>query len=146
MSGRSRLRFCAPALLFAAGVAFLVGCEQGVRRIPVSGTVMLDDKPLDRGVLMFHPDESKGNKVRASCTGPISNGRFNLVTSGVTKKDTGSGAPLGWYKVTLLNDIPGMQVVNVHKKYLTPEETPLAIEIVDDPKPGQYDLKMYTNK
>ncbi|HJZ57049.1 MAG TPA: hypothetical protein VKE74_18915 [Gemmataceae bacterium] len=79
--------------------------------------------------------------MRISCTGPVGNGRYKLVTSGVTKDDTGSGAPLGWYKVTLLNDLPGMKEIKVDPKYLSPETTPLAIETVDDPQPGAYDLK-----
>ncbi len=114
----------------------LTGCGSEMRRIPVSGNVTLDDKPLQGGVLLFHPDDSKGNTVRVSCTGPVKAGRYELVTSGVTKTDTGSGAPLGWFKVTLINDLPGTAVINVHSKYLSPETTPVAIEIVDNPEPG----------
>jgi len=104
--------------------------------------VTLDGKPLLGGVLVFHPDESKGNNVRAGCSGPVKDGRYTLATSAVTRADTGSGAPLGWYKVTLTNDLPGMPIIKVHKKYLRPETTPLAVEIVDDPQPGAYDLQM----
>jgi hypothetical protein len=122
----------------------LFGCGREMRRIPVSGSVTLDGKPLEGGVLLFHPDASKGNTERVSCTGPIKAGRYNLVTSGVTKSDTGSGAPLGWFKVTLINDLPGTPVINVDSKYLNPETTPVAIEIVDNPEPGAYDVKLTT--
>ena|SRR5713226_2765571 len=136
-------RSIAPLLLVLLSIT-LPGCDRGIRRIPVSGTVTLDDKPLQGGVLSFQADESKGNTVRASCTGPVKDGRYTLVTSGVTRKDTGSGAPLGWYKVILLNDLPGTPIINVHSKYLSPETTPLSIEIVENPQPGAYDIKLTT--
>jgi hypothetical protein len=132
------------AVLLVFGSVPLTGCNQGVRRIPVSGEVTLDGKPLQGGVLLFHPDESKANTARASCTGPVKDGRYTLVTSGVTRAETGSGAPLGWYKVTLINDLPGTPVIEVHSKYLRPETTPVAIEIVDNPEPGAYDVKLTT--
>ena len=132
-------------LLFGACVSIpLAGCDSGVRRVPVSGAVTLDGQPLDRGVLLFHPDESRGNTARVSCTGPVSGGRYKLVTSGVTKSDTGEGAPLGWYKVTLLADMPGMAEIKVHSKFLSPDTSPLAIEIVENPDPGKYDLQLTT--
>jgi len=122
----------------------LTGCNRGLRRIPVSGNVTLDGKPLQGGVLLFHPDASKGNTAHASCTGPVKDGTYNLVTRAVTKSDTGTGAPLGWYKVTLINDLPGMPIINVHNKYLQPGTTPVAIEIVDEPQPGDYDVELTT--
>ena len=144
-TGLVRRRWLVLAAAWAVSLVVpLAGCEKGIRRIPVSGTVTLDGQPLKGGVLLFHPDDSKGNTVRVSCTGPVSNGRYTLVTSGVTKADTGSGAPTGWFKVTLINDLPGMAEIKVHPKYLKPETTPLAIEIVDNPQPGAYDLKLTT--
>jgi hypothetical protein len=131
------------AALGACAALPLSGCSGGVRRVPVSGAVTLDGQPLQGGVLLFHPDESRGNSSRVGCTGPVKNGRYTLVTSGVTKADTGDGAPLGWYKVTLLNDLPGMAEIKVHSKFLKPETTPLEIEIVDNPEPGRYDLQLF---
>jgi hypothetical protein len=132
---------------FLAAVAAIVliplaSCEKGIRRVPVSGTVTLDGQPLQGGVLMFNPDESKGNTARVGCSGPVKNGRYSLVTAGVTQIDTGTGAPLGWYKVTLLTDLPGTPEIKVDKKYLRPETTPLQVEIVENPKPGHYDLQL----
>src|SRR6516162_7077158 len=132
------------AVVLIFGLGFLPGCTRGVIRIPVSGNVTLDGKPLKAGLLVFHPDESKGNTARAACTGPVKEGQYTLVTTGVTRSDTGSGAPLGWYKVTLINDMPGMPIINVHDKYLRPETTPVTIEIVDNPEPGAYDVKLTT--
>jgi hypothetical protein len=119
------------------------GCDRGVKRVPVSGAVTLDGQPMTHGVLLFHPDESRGNTARVGCTGPISGGRYKLVTSGVTKSDTGEGAPLGWYKVTLLADLPGMAEIKVHNKYLNVDTTPLQMEIVENPGPNAYDLQFF---
>jgi hypothetical protein len=141
-TGTTRRKTFVVALVCACLAAPLGGCD-GVKRVPVTGAVTLDGQPLQGGVLLFHPNESKGNTNRASCTGPVKNGRYTLVTSGVTRDETGQGAPLGWYKVTLINDLPGTPEIKVHPKYLKPETTPLEIEIVDDPKPGAYDLEMF---
>jgi hypothetical protein len=106
--------------------------------------VTLDGKPLQDGLLVFHPDESKGNTAHVACTGRVKDGRYTLNTSAVMKGDTGSGAPVGWFKVTLTNDLPGMPYIPVHKKYLQPETTPVSVEIKDDPAPGAYDIKLTT--
>jgi hypothetical protein len=132
------------AALLIGGWLFLAGCERPMKRVTVSGKVTLDGQPMQGGVLLFHPDEAKGNTVRVSCTGPVKNGRYDLVTSAVTRTDTGSGAPLGWFKVTLINDLPGTGIIKVHEKYLKPETTPVAIEIVENPQPGAYDIEMTT--
>jgi hypothetical protein len=110
----------------------------------VSGNVTLDGNPVQAGLLLFHPDESKGNTARAACTGPVKDGRYTLVTSGVTKADTGSGAPVGWYKVYVLADFPGAPVINCHQRFFDAKTTPVVIEIVDDPPPGAYDVKLTT--
>jgi hypothetical protein len=133
------------AAVVVVGLIPAAGCNRGLRRIPVSGTVTMDGKPMGRGVLMFHPDPAKGNTARAGCTGPISNGQYKLVTTAVTKDDTGPGAPLGWYKVTLLHDLPGMAEIKVHPRFLSPQTTPIEIEIVENPAPGAYDIKLTTD-
>src|SRR5215468_11579993 len=92
-----------PSARVGVGCALLValvgvaGC--GIKRIPTSGKVTLDGQPMTGGVLQFIPDASKGNNLRLSCSGPISNGRWTLVTSGIERADTGTGAPVGWFKV-----------------------------------------------
>src|SRR5687768_6626998 len=88
-----------------AALVGVAGC--GVKRIPTSGTVTLDGKPMKEGILQFIPDASKGNKLRLACSGPISNGRWNLVTSGMERRDTGTGAPVGWFKVTYTHPTEG---------------------------------------
>src|SRR5262245_14393812 len=118
------------------------GCG-GVKRIPTAGTVTLDGQPVTEGVLQFIPDASKGNSMRLSCSGPISNGRWNLVTSGMERADTGAGAPVGWFKVvyTLPNEgskapgASGTAPSKVPEKYRREDSTPLSIELTDPPPP-----------
>jgi hypothetical protein len=118
------------------------GCG-GLKLVPVSGTVMLGDKPLQGGAVSFIPDASKGNTARVSCLGRIdSNGHYALSTSAVKGSDSGKGAPVGWYKVTLITTLPGSPEIQVDGQYLDPEKTPLSIEVVADPEPGAYDIKL----
>jgi hypothetical protein len=122
------------------------GCESGVKRVPAGGTVTLDGKPMTSGVLMFSPDLSKGNNLRVGCTGPISNGRFNLVTTGMDHRDNGSGAPPGWYKVTYFHPNEGENndpsIPRVAAKYYSEETTPITIELTDPPPPEGYKIEL----
>ena len=134
------------ATLGALALTSAVGCG-GVRRLPVSGTVALDGQPLNGGYLVFTPDTAKGNTNRISCTSRIKDGHYNLETNGVTRGESGSGVPLGWYKVTfrMLEESTKkhpIAPVNVHPKFKDVEKTPLSVEVKDKPEPGAYDFKM----
>jgi len=134
------------AVLGALALTSAVGCG-GVRRVPVSGTVTLDGQPLNGGYLVFTPDTAKGNTGRISCTSRIKDGRYDLETNGVTRADSGSGVPLGWYKVTfrMLEESTKkhpIAPINVHDKFKSVEKTPLSVEVKDNPDPGAYDFKM----
>jgi hypothetical protein len=140
----ARLRWA--LLIVSGGLLLLVGCG-GVRRLPVSGTVTLDDQPLDGGYLEFTPDAAKGNTANIICKGPIKEGRYNLETGGITRDDSGTGVPLGWYKVTfriLQESTKKKQVapINVNDKFKNVETTPLSVEVKDNPDAGAYDFKM----
>lgn len=134
----------AAAIALVLGLLSLPGCG-GVKRIPVSGNVTLDAKPLDDGLIVYNPDETKGNTLRAACTGRVKNGRYTLNTSAVDRRDTGDGAPLGWFKITLTTDLPGMQPVKIAPKFQDPNNSPISIEISDNPPPGNYDVA-FTSK
>jgi hypothetical protein len=132
------------ALLVAlVGVA---GC--GVKRIPTSGTVTLDGEPMKEGVLKFVPDVSKGNSLRLSSNGPISNGKWNLVTSGMARADTGSGAPVGWFKVIYFHPSEGSKAPGasaapkVATKYYHEQSTPISIELTDPPPAAGYKIEL----
>ncbi len=133
------------AVLSAVGLSSVVGC--GVKRVPVSGTVTLDDKPLNVGFLDFTPDAAKGNEHKIVCTSPIKEGRYTLETSGVTRAESGTGVPLGWYKVTfrvleLTTKKRQQATIDVPDKFRSVETTPLSVEVKDNPAPGAYDFKM----
>jgi hypothetical protein len=129
--------------VLAAVLAVVAGCDGGVKRVPVSGTVMLDGQPLTGGILHFAPDVSKGNEHRIDCLGPVRNGKFNLMTQAILQRDNGSGVPPGWYKVYLFVDptVPTLNV-NVLPQFTSAERTPLSVEVVENPPPGAYDFKM----
>ena len=134
------------ALLGALALTAVVGCG-GVRRVPVSGTVTLDGQSFNGGYLVFTPDTAKGNTARISCTSRIKDGRYDLETNGVTRGDSGSGVPLGWYKVTfrMLEESTKkhpIAPINVNDKFMSVEKTPLSVEVKDKPEPGAYDFKL----
>jgi hypothetical protein len=90
-------------LLCACGLLALTGCGGGLKLYPVTGTATLDGKPLSNCTISFNPDASKGNNLTVSCVSRLGGqGQFNLRTLAVRAKEGGPGAPLGWYKVTLL--------------------------------------------
>jgi hypothetical protein len=134
------------ATLGALALTSAAGCG-GVRRVPVSGTVTLDGQPVNGGHLVFTPDTAKGNTARISCTSRIKDGRYDLETNGVTRAESGSGVPPGWYKVTfrmleLSTKKHPIAPVNVNDKFKDPAKTPLSVEVKDNPEPGAYDIKM----
>ena len=129
-----------------AALVGVAGC--GIKRIPTSGTVTLDGQPMTEGVLQFIPDVSKGNNLRVSCSGPISNGRWNLVTSGMERADTGTGAPVGWFKVIYTHPNEGSKAPGasaapkVADKYYREETTPISIELTEPPPAGGYIIEL----
>jgi hypothetical protein len=138
----ARIRWRPLAMIVCCAVVLIPFAGCGPRYVPVSGTVTLDGKPLSGGVLVFSPDAAKGNSARISCSGPVKDGRYTLETSGILRADSGAGAPLGWYKVTLITDLPGQPKVEVNPKYRNVEQTPLSKEVVNNPEPGHYDIQL----
>jgi hypothetical protein len=133
------------AILGAFALTSLVGC--GPKRVPVAGTVTLDGQPLNEGQLVFTPDTAKGNTSRIVCSSWCKDGRYDLETNGVTRSESGSGVPPGWYKVSwrILHEggkKSQLTVVNVNSKFTDPEKTPLSVEVKDNPEPGSYDFKL----
>jgi hypothetical protein len=92
------------AFLFFGFLLAGLGCgKQQETLYPVKGKVSLNNAPLKGGTITFVPDDAKGNKSKSSPTGMISqDGTYSLTTDGR------SGAPAGWYKVTVSTDSPGM--------------------------------------
>jgi len=135
-------RLCV-VLLGALGLAAAAGCDRGPRRVPVSGTVTVDGQPVNGGVLHFYPDTAKGNNYRVDCLSPVRAGKYNLLTQAVKDAHSGEGAPLGWYKVYLYTDVPGVDV-KIHERFTDPKKTTVWVEVVENPEPGAYDIKFTT--
>ncbi len=130
------------------------GCDSsGVgKTYPVSGKVTLDGKPLTAAttIILFKPDAAKGNSSPFEPTGTVDDqGNYTLVTSG--KK----GAPPGAYKVVVTateppkdegrrspkHKRPGGQTL-LPSRYGQAATTTVAIEVVETPPPGAYDIKL----
>lgn len=79
-------------LLFAVGIASLLGCGDGrPKRVPVSGQVLIDGKPLTVGFIRLIPDDARPASGRI---GP--DGRFTLKTF-----ESDDGVVLGTHPVTV---------------------------------------------
>lgn len=133
----------APAFVCALALG-ATGCAKEFNRVPVSGTVTLDGKPLTGGVLHFYPDTDKGNVHRVDCLCPVRGGKFNLLTTAVRDTDSGTGAPTGWYKVYLYTDVPGANI-DIHPRFTDPMKTTVSVEVVEAPAEGAYDIA-FTSK
>ena len=125
----------------------LVGCGGNtLDLVPVSGTVLLDGKPLTKvgqGGVSFYADAAKGNSTQHIPTGVIdAQGKYSLETGGQ------KGAPRGAYNIVVnaFQNTPDEGPVTprpmLSSKYYDPAKTDLKIEVVADAAPGQYDLKV----
>jgi hypothetical protein len=137
--------------LLLAVLAFGCGDSIDVPTVPVAGRIMVDGEPLARGTgtVVFRADKSKGNQTPYTPEGHVqADGTYSLVTS--RKK----GAPPGWYVVTVAayerpkddhrhNFTPATNYrLLVNRKYGDAKTSGLKIEVVPQPAPGQYDLKL----
>lgn len=68
-----RMLFCAALLMV---VALVVGCGDNRGRVPVTGTVLFDGKPLASGIIRFGGDQGVAG------AGQIVNGSFSLSETG----------------------------------------------------------------
>jgi hypothetical protein len=129
------------------------GDSSGVgRTVPVAGKVTVDGAPLTAKstVVLFKPDASKGNTSSFEPTGTVDeDGNYTLKTNGK------NGAPPGWYKVVVTAREEGAPVhpknQKAHRpvarsllsvKYGKAETSGLSLEVVENPDPGAYDLKL----
>jgi hypothetical protein len=76
-----------------------------------------------------------------ACGGRIVDGRYEARTLAVKASDGGQGVPLGWYKVIVVI-LPGDPPPNFDASCTDVNKTPLAVEVVEKPEPGHYDLKL----
>jgi len=137
-----------PLLAILLGPA--AGCDKPSstpKTFTVAGYVKVGTTPLTIGTVTFNPDAAKGNTLKESPSGMISqDGSFKLVTSGI------EGAPLGWYKVTVTPmgmpkemPAPGQPIpkgVPFNAKFQKPETSGLSFEVVEKPAAGAYDINL----
>ncbi|MGD9632432.1 MAG: hypothetical protein AB7G28_21565 [Pirellulales bacterium] len=63
------------SLVALCGIALLLGCDMGPKRVPVAGKVVIDGEPLTMGTIRFVPDT--GRAVSASL---MEDGSFRVLT------------------------------------------------------------------
>jgi hypothetical protein len=129
------------------------GMDSGIGKLyPVAGQITLDGKPLagETVRVLFKPDAAKGNTTAFEPVGIVDGqGGYTLITQGK------EGAPPGWYKVVVVAtaDRPprpatgqGRRPVALQSllpaKYGTAETTDLAVEVVENPPSGAFDLPL----
>jgi hypothetical protein len=131
-----------------------MGCgdDSGVGpTIPVVGKVTIQNVPLSakQTVVLFKPDASRGNTSSFEPTGTVdADGNYSVKTKGK------NGAPPGWYTVvvTARDEASPVHPQNpqhrpsakslVPAKYGLEKTSGLSIEVVANPAPGAYDLKL----
>jgi hypothetical protein len=141
------------AAIALGGALLALGCgdTSGIgNTVPVSGRITLDGQPLTSPttVVLFKPEVSRRDTKTLEPIGTVdAHGNYTLFTG--SKK----GAPPGRYKVivtaTEVHGDGGVQGPPNHRprpKSLVPAQygqattTPFAIEVVENPAPGVYDL------
>jgi hypothetical protein len=127
-------------LLFLLCTVLGAGCKPAVTLMPVSGKVTVGEQPLVSGQVTLIPVDEKATKD--PCVGSIdANGEYKVFTG------SSEGAPLGKYKVTVtpsMVPVAGAKSppIPFDRKYSEVKSTPLTIEVVSNPAPGAYNLKL----
>jgi len=133
--------FVRASFFFFAAVLLAVGCggKPAPKNVPVSGTVTMDNEPLTSGQVSLIPVSDKQAPAELSA-GKIENGQYKIFTGGK------EGAPVGSYKVTVTPSMVPVQgggaPPQLPPNYSDPSKTVLKIEVVENPTPGVYDLKL----
>jgi len=126
----------------------VVGCGKGgpdIKTVPVEGKVAFQGgKPLTTGIVVFHPDASKGNTNKHEARGTIDEqGNYKLVS------DAGKeGTPPGWYKVSVTSTTKDPKAKDeyappkwlIPTRYGDPGASNVAFEVVENPEPGRYNI------
>jgi hypothetical protein len=102
--------------------------------------VALSMRPGHVGKIWFYPDPNRGNRCPQVGVGNIDEqGTYRLFT-----RDAKGAAP-GWYKIMIVamdRDSSKEARPLVPWKYTTTETSGLALEVVEQPGPGAYDLHL----
>lgn len=130
-------------ILSLAAIMALAGCQSQAEKlkaglVPVKGTILVGETPPEGALITFHPDESKGNTARVMAMGKVGKDGIYELVSGANP-----GASPGWYRVTLTSfGAPSSKAPRINLRYTRLENTPLMVEVVAEPRAGQYDLRL----
>lgn len=146
LNGRSPRRLV-PAAALAVAVGVAVGCSGGPKLYPVQGKVYIDDQLVETGetvtgYVVLYPDQAKGNLTQEHVQGNIGpDGSFKVFAG------PKEGAPPGWYKVRV--DVADTKPSDPYyfkrrtpEKYNEKDKSGIVFEVVENPEPGRYDLKL----
>ena len=129
----------------ALGVSLaLLGCGGGGAGVTVTGKVILGDKPLTIGSVIFRPDAAKGNQSKHEPTGRLdARGEYRLSTPGQ------DAVARGWYKIAVIAEQPvdpknpyASPKPLIPPRYFNPDTSGLSVQVVLEPAPGAYDLRL----
>lgn len=140
-------------ILTVGSLCLFVGCNKksdGLEKLqPVKGKIVFSGKAISAGnarTVILKPDASQGNDSQHEPRGEIDkDGNFEIFTA------NRRGAPPGHYKVAVkimespLPNSADMYAVPkslIDEKYGDPEQSGLAINVVEKPADGAYDLKI----
>lgn len=136
-------------LVAAVGCCVLAGCGKAdsLTTVPVSGRVLLDDKPVSGWYICFFPDNSRGTSGPAAMAPLGPDGTFQLRSAG-----SRPGAVTGHHRV-FLEPIPGDSPEEplgpagksaVPFRYQKPETSGLVAEVVGDRK-NDIEIRLESN-
>lgn len=103
--------------------------------VPVQGKVTLAGKPLLGGNVFFYPEGETQAYVPSGLID--TKGNYTVNTSGE------AGVPVGKYRVTVdPSSEDKNQDMTMDLKYASSTNSPLTLNVTENPTPGQYDLKL----
>jgi hypothetical protein len=131
-------------IVLLCGLLCLPACstDRIGKTYPVKGKVYLDGALLKAGSVAYFPADYEGAPAFEAAARIAPDGTYELSTRGKP------GALLGRYKVTVVSQKqvdssrPAEAVSLVPTEYTRKETTPLAVEVVENPEDGKYDLRM----
>ncbi len=122
----------------ALSIAFCLGCtdSMSIPCYPVSGVVLIDDKPLAEAEVVFHPLTELERKFPKPIAQTDAEGRFRLTTS-----QPRDGAPAGDYLITVEfreQRLAGEELVRdgvnlLPPRYASPTESGLRFSVTTSP-------------
>ena len=141
-------------LVVLAGACLTSGCSSKKLppMAPVSGKVTVGGQPLTSGQVSLVPDvgipRPGKEKQNVTPTVGVSAGQINSDGTYTIFTARKEGAPPGQYKFTVtpstmpVGDGKAAPARDFNQVYSDSRNTPLKFEVVDNPGPGRYDLKL----